>query len=76
MFQNLKRQYSKKYNELIVSKVDFHKGQLYNNTQSIPIRRPRRGPSSTEQSAVNNCWGRYVKSDFMDIWRVNPVLSS
>jgi hypothetical protein len=32
--------------------------------------------SSTEQSAVNNCWGRYVKSDFMNTWRVNPVLSS
>ena len=45
-------------------------------TPGIPIRRPRRGQSSTEQSAVNNCWGRYVKSDFMNIWRVNPVLSS
>jgi hypothetical protein len=36
----------------------------------------QRGLSSTEQSAVNNCWGRYVKCDYMNIWRVNPVLSS
>ena len=44
----------------------------------ISICHPRRDPSSTEQSAVNNvnCWGRYVKSDVMNIWRVNPVLSS
>jgi hypothetical protein len=33
MFQNLRSQYPKKYNELIISKVEFHKLQLhvYNN---------------------------------------------
>ena len=38
-------------------------------TPGIPIRRPRAIGSHQLLS-----W--YVKSDFMNIWRVNPVLSS
>ena len=38
-------------------------------TTGIPIRCPRRGPSFTEPSVLSNRWGRYAKSDCMNIWR-------